>query len=92
MRKDFLYKKLSTKEIIRYGAKIFHVLRWADGIVVCPYCGSIHKKDYGDYHYRCLYCKRKFSDRTRTLMHGSKLPVVVWMEALYEVISNNFVK
>lgn len=91
MRKDFLYKKLSTKEIIRDGAKIFHGLRWAHGIVVCPYCGSIHIKDYGDYHYRCLDCKRKFSDRTRTLMHGSKLPVGIWMEALYEVISNNFV-
>lgn len=83
--------RLSTNEVVRNGEKIFHGLRWKYGIVVCPYCGSIHIKEYGGYHYKCNSCKNRFSDKTNTLMHGSKLSVGVWMQAIHEIVSDNFV-
>lgn len=83
-------KHLTTAQVIRNAEEIFHGLRWLHGIVVCPYCGSIHVKDYGGYHYRCMDCKRKFSDRTNTLMHGSKLSIQVWMQGIYEMMVDNF--
>lgn len=84
-------KQLSTREVITNAAKIFHGLRWKYGIVVCPYCGSIHIKEHDGYRYRCLDCKTKFSDKTNTLMHGSKLSVSVWMQAIYEMTVDNMI-
>ena len=86
-----LKKRLTTAEVIRNADKIFHGLRWKNGIVVCPYCGSIHIKEYNGYKYKCNNCKNRFSDRTRTIMHGSKLPVSVWMQAIYELSIDNFI-
>ena len=79
----------STRYIIENAPLIFHKNRWAHGIVVCPYCGSVHIHEYGDYTYKCNSCKARFSDKTRTLMHGSKLPVSVWMQAVYEMTVDN---
>ena len=77
--------RLTTAEVIRNAAEIFHKVRWGFGIVVCPYCGSVHIKSYDGYKYKCNSCKNRFSDKTRTVMHGSKLPVSVWMQAIYEM-------
>jgi len=84
-------KHLTTAQVIRNADEIFHGIRWKYGIVVCPYCGSVHIKDYGKYDYRCRDCRKKFTDRTNTLMHGSKLSVAVWMQAIYEMMVDNFV-
>lgn len=84
-------QRLSTAEVIKNADKIFHKLRWKLGIVVCPYCGSMHIKEYEGYHYKCNSCKNRFSDRTNTLMHGSKLPVSIWMQAIYEIFTDNFI-
>lgn len=86
-----LKKKLSTAQVIRESAEIFHKLRWKHGIVVCPYCGSMHIKSYDGYKYKCNSCKNRFSDRTRTIMHGSKLSVAVWMQAIHEMSIDNFI-
>lgn len=83
--------RLSTAEVITNGAEIFHRLRWKYGIVVCPYCGSIHIKEYDGYKYKCNDCKNRFSDKTNTLMHGSKLSVSIWMHAIYEIFTDNFI-
>ena len=77
-------KKLSTAEVISNSEKIFHDIRWKNGIVVCPYCGSIHICEKEHYHYKCNSCKNRFTDKTNTLMHGSKLSISVWMQAIYE--------
>lgn len=82
--------KLSTSEVIKNADFLFHRARWNYGIVVCPYCGSIHIKEYDGYKYKCNSCKNRFSDKTNTLMHGSKLSVSVWMQAVYELSINNF--
>lgn len=83
--------KFSLRKIINEGEQIFHNLRWKYGIVVCPYCGSIHIKEYDGYTYKCNSCKNRFNDKTQTIMHGSKLSVGVWMQAVYEMVSDNFV-
>ena len=83
--------KLSTAEVIKNAEEIFHGIRWKNGIVVCPYCGSIHIKEYDGYKYKCNHCKNRFSDRTKTLMHGSKLSIGVWMQAIYEMMVDNFI-
>ena len=73
-------QKLSVLKVTRDAENIFHRYRWALGIVVCPYCGSIHVTQIGnEYKYKCNSCKNRFNDKTRTLLHGSKLSVQVWM-------------
>lgn len=83
--------KLSVAEVITNAEEIFHKIRWANGIVVCPYCGSIHICEKEHYHYKCNHCKNRFTDKTNTLMHGSKLSVKVWMQAIYEIFTDNFI-
>lgn len=83
--------KLSTAQVIKNGEEIFHRIRWKNGIVVCPYCGSIHICEKEHYHYKCNHCKNRFTDRTKTLMHGSKLSINVWMQAIYEIFTDNFI-
>ena len=76
---------LGTEDILRDGEKIFHERRWEYGIVVCPYCGSVHIKKYEGYRYKCNSCKNRFSDKTHTLLRNSKLSVGKWMQAIYEI-------
>lgn len=85
--------KLSVLKVTKDAELLFHRYRWAHGIVVCPYCGSIHITENPDnpYHYKCNSCKNRFSDRTRTLLHGSKLSVQLWMLGLYEILSTNYI-
>ena len=83
--------RLSTAEVIKNAEEIFHGIRWSNGIVVCPYCGSVHIKEYDGYKYKCNHCKNRFSDRTKTLMHGSKLSIKVWLQAVYEITIDNFI-
>lgn len=83
--------RLTTAKIIKNGEEIFHQLRWKLGIVVCPYCGSIHIKEYEGYKYKCNDCKNRFSDRTHTLMHGSKLPISMWLQTIYEMSVDNMI-
>lgn len=85
------HNKLSTFDVVKNGEQIFHNLRWGFGIVVCPYCGSLHIKEYDGYRYKCNSCKNRFSDRTNTIMHGSKLSTGIWMLALHEMASDNFI-
>ena len=84
-------ERLTTREVIENAERIFHEIRWNYGIVVCPYCDSIHIKQYDGYKYKCNSCKNRFSDKTNTLMHGSKLSVKVWMQAIYEITVDNFI-
>ena len=84
-------KKLSIREVSADAEKLFHGIRWNYGIVVCPYCGSIHIKEYDGYRYKCNSCKNRFSDRTNTLMHGSKLSIQTWMIGIYLMFTDNFI-
>ena len=74
---------LSTIKLVKNAAEIFHNARWANGIVVCPYCGSMHITEKENYHYKCNSCKNRFTDKTNTMLHGSKLPISTWMLGIY---------
>lgn len=91
MKAGFLDGKLSTRQVILHADELFHQARWLNGIVYCPYCGEVHRIYDCKNGYKCGKCGRRFSDRTKTLLHGSKLPTVVWMQAIYEVFTDNFI-
>ena len=64
--------------------------RWPDG-VRCPHCGSDNVKE-GAAHptmpFRCNSCKKQFSTKTGTVMHGSKVGYQNWVITLYLVTTS----
>ena len=60
--------------------------RWPAG-VACPFCGSLddvaERKNRKPQPYNCKVCRKDFSIKTNTLMHGSKLPLRTWALAYY---------
>ena len=68
--------------------EFFECLRWKDG-VTCPNCGSgdtyphTSRKFY--HHCRERECRTQFSCKTGTVMQSSKLPVRMWLYAMYKV-------
>ena len=62
----------------------FEQARWADG-VSCAHCGSenVAKVSHPTMSYRCRECRKHFSVKTNTLMHGSNLGYQKWAIAIY---------
>ena len=64
--------------------------RWPNGIA-CPFCGSLddvsERKNRKPQPYHCKACRKDFSVKTHTLMHGSKLPLRTWGLAMYIVLT-----
>lgn len=59
----------------------FERLRWGDSIH-CAYCGTDKvSKRQADNRYHCSQCRKTFSVTTGTYMHGSKLPLRIWLLA-----------
>ena len=59
--------------------------RWPDG-KHCPKCGSHNVADnpaQKPLPYRCCDCRRFFSVKTGSVMHGSKLSLRTWALAIY---------
>ena len=59
--------------------------RWPDG-VRCPKCGSENVQERPTRKpqpYRCRSCRKDFSVKTDTLMHGSPMGFQVWAIAIY---------
>ena len=59
--------------------------RWPTGIY-CPACGSLdilHCRTRKPQPYRCRDCRKHFSVKTGTLMHGSNLGCQTWAIAIY---------
>ena len=64
--------------------------RWPDG-VRCPACHSDNIQERPTRHpqpYRCRACRKDFSVRTGSLMHGSHLGYQTWLVACYLVITH----
>ena len=63
----------------------FAEVLWPNG-VACPNCGSVDVQE-GAKHptmpYHCRDCRKYFSVKTGTVMHGSKLGYQVWAIAIY---------
>lgn len=65
-------------------------LRWPDGKVLCPYCGSgrITKswpyfRELACLRYQCDFCRISFNDKTGTIFEESKLPLSAWFFGFY---------
>jgi transposase-like protein len=59
--------------------------RWPDGIT-CPHCESDNiqeKTTHPEMPFRCRKCRKFFSVKTKTVMHGSHLGYQVWAFAIY---------
>ena len=69
----------------------FMETRWPNGIA-CPFCGSLddvrERKNRKPQPYRCRACRKDFSVKTNTLMHGSNLSLSTWALAFYMVTTN----
>ena len=88
--KDFR-KGMSIVEIISLfpddnaAEKWFAEARWPD-YVWCPHCGSLNVQTGAKHKsqpYRCRDCRKRFSVKTNTAMHDSKLGIQVWAIAAY---------
>ena len=65
-------------------------VRWSEGRY-CPYCESDYTNPVPHdkpMPYWCQDCRRYFSVRTGTAMHGSNLPLRTWVFALYLMVTN----
>ncbi len=62
--------------------------RWADGDVVCPYCGVHHCSKRGDGRFRCNHCLKNFSCLVGTIFENTKLPLIKWFVAMYLISSH----
>ena len=65
--------------------------RWPNG-VACPFCGSLdevaERPNRKPQPYRCRACRKDFSVKTGSIMHGSKLPLSTWAIATYLLTTN----
>ncbi|MCY3916200.1 MAG: IS1595 family transposase [Chloroflexi bacterium] len=68
----------------------FIASRWPDGIR-CPHCDSDRIKDnaaHATMPFRCNDCKKRFSVKSKSIMHSSKLGYQKWAIAMYLVTTN----
>lgn len=64
--------------------------RWPDG-PVCPKCGgteNITRTKGVKYQYRHKDCRKRFTVKTDTIMHSSKIEVRDWLVAMYCVMTD----
>ena len=70
----------------------FTELRWPDGEVYCPRCGSnnVMKAKHPTMPYLCKekHDKRRFSVRTETVMDSSNIPYKKWALAVFLMTTN----
>ena len=62
--------------------------RWADGDVVCPYCGWHHCYTRSDGRYICKKCHKSFSAIVGTIFENTKISLVKWFMAMYLISSH----
>ena len=62
--------------------------RWADGDVVCPYCGHHHCHRRKDGRFVCSACNHNFSETVGTIFENTKISLVKWFMAMYLISSH----
>jgi transposase-like protein len=71
----------------------FFKIRWADGVVKCPRCGSGErvKKIGQPWRWQCRNCDKngyRFSLTTGTVFENTKYPLKIWFEMLYAMLQS----
>lgn len=86
---EWLEWKFPTEDSVR---RLFERLVWPDG-AHCPHCGSVEVWRFRDKGrisrpglYECRNCAGQFTVTTKTPMHATKLPLKVWLRALYLIL------
>ncbi|WP_051631263.1 IS1595 family transposase [Afifella pfennigii] len=86
---EWLEAKYPTEDSAR---RLFESLIWPHG-PHCPHCGSaevwrFRKKGRKSRAglFECRYCSGQFTVTTKTPMHATKLPLKVWLRALYLIL------
>lgn len=76
----------------RVSVRAYGKERWKRGLA-CNRCGSVRVWKHGRlrcglWKYRCQDCKHVFSEQSKTVFHGSKMPIesrmIVWHESHYK--------
>jgi len=67
--------------------------RWPQG-PFCPHCGSYAHWDLSGPSCRpglkeCRDCRRQYTVRTKTPLHATKLPLSIWVQAMYLVVTSS---
>lgn len=64
-------------------------MRWSNGFI-CPHC---HHREYwmstrGQFQqYRCKHCRSWISATAGTIFQDSRIPLMIWFEAIWQVVS-----
>ena len=68
--------------------------RWGD-LPSCPHCGDMNvyrmmsgEQRNKDYRWRCKSCKKMFTVRTKTVLEETRLPLRVWVYAIWKAASS----
>jgi len=93
--KDHYISLTGIIELTAYESKardwIEHV-RWGETGRTCPYCNN-HKtyivENRQSQPYRCSVCHKYFSVKTNTVMHNSKLPLRIWLRAIWLIVHHH---
>ena len=90
MTVDELKEMLPTKEACR---SYFELSIWCNGRC-CPHCGCIDSwelkgKTTRSGLYECSGCHGHFTVTTKTPMHGTKLPLWTWLQAMYYILGSS---
>ena len=70
-------------------------VRWPNGQIVCPHCGSVSEKHYrltkdGKFEglYKCKDCRERFTVTVGTMFENSHVPLRKWFLAIYMFLSH----
>ncbi|MET2833107.1 IS1595 family transposase [Mesorhizobium shangrilense] len=84
---EWLEWKFPTEDSVR---RLFEGMVWPDG-AHCPHCGSAEVWRFSGRKsppglYECRHCAGQFTVIAKTPMHATKLPLNVWLRALYLIL------
>lgn len=82
---------LSGAEVLRKFSTERKAVAWLERVrwgksPVCAHCGTVsasRRTPSKKFTYWCGACRKHFTARTGTVMHGTNLPVRIWLAALY---------
>jgi len=79
---DFIDRFATEEACRRYVAEV----RW-EGSPACPHCGSVELWDVRRGVLKCKECRREVSITAGTVFGDSRIPLRLWFQALWLVVS-----
>ena len=94
--KQRVAETLSVPQLYRAFPDDSSCRKWLEGVrwrgePVCPHCGGLDDvkppPPSKPSHYWCKSCRKHFTATTSTCLHSTKIPLQVWMFAIYSVLT-----